>query len=53
MWPVYAMINELPISDRKLFFGIWISAKKPVMWSFLQPMYEELSMLEERVKFDD
>ena len=32
MWPVYMLINELPISQRKarentLFYGMWISAK--------------------------
>ena len=58
MWPVYLMINELPIAERKLrenvlFHGIWISAKKPIMWSFLKPLYEELSILEDGVQMTD
>ena len=58
MWPVYLMINELPIAERKLrenvlFHGIWISAKKPIMWSFLKPLYEELPILEDGVQMTD
>ena len=44
MWPVFLLINELPLSDRKagentLFYGVWIASRKPVMWRFLQPLY--------------
>ncbi|XP_060599450.1 uncharacterized protein LOC132753052, partial [Ruditapes philippinarum] len=51
IWPVYLLINELPISMRKqrdmsIFYGAWISPKKPQMWSFLKPLYEELKVLE-------
>ena len=58
MWPVYMLINELPIAERKsreniLFYGIWISPRKPMMWSFLKPMFEELRQLEEGVNFVD
>ena len=58
MWPVYMLINELPLSQRKareniIFYGIWISPKKPVMWSFLKPLYEELNVLEKGYEFED
>lgn len=56
MWPVYMLINELPLSQRKAreyFSDIWISPKKPVMWSFLKPMYEELKVLENGCEFKD
>ncbi|XP_071478605.1 uncharacterized protein [Diadema antillarum] len=58
MWPVYLLINELPLSDRKarentLFYGVWISARKPVMWSFLKPLYNDLVQLENGVTFED
>lgn len=50
IWPVYLLINELPIVQRKkrncvLFYGVWISCRKPKMWSFLKPLYEELNKL--------
>ena len=50
-WPVYLLINELPIPLRKqrdfsIFYGAWISSRKPQMWSFLKPLYEELKHLE-------
>lgn len=50
IWPVYMLINELPITQRKkrnyaLFYGVWISCRKPQMWSFLKPLYEELNVL--------
>lgn len=58
MWPVYLLINELPIVDRKLrenvvFYGVWISSKKPVMWSFLKPLYDDIAKLEHGVNFVD
>ncbi|XP_033725860.1 uncharacterized protein LOC117315674 [Pecten maximus] len=59
MWPVYMLINELPIAKRKhrqnsVFYGVWISSKKPQMWSFLQPLYSELKHLEtEGETFED
>ena len=51
LWPVYLLINELPVSLRKqrdfsIFYGAWISSRKPQMWSFLKPLYEELKLLE-------
>ena len=53
MWPVYLLVNELPIAKRKrrqnsLFYGVWISSKKPQMWSFLEPLYSELNHLESK-----
>lgn len=53
IWPVYLLINELPIAQRKkrsnsLFYGIWISSSKPIMWAFLKPLYTELELLETR-----
>ncbi|XP_069470109.1 uncharacterized protein [Ambystoma mexicanum] len=58
MWPVYLIVNELPISQRKLrenvlLYGIWVSSKKPVMWSFLKPLYADLAQLEDGVVFND
>lgn len=58
MWPVYLLINELPIKQRKarentLFYGFWISPKKPIMWCFMKPLYEELAELEKGVQFSD
>ena len=53
IWPVYLLVNELSISQRKkrsnsLFYGIWISSGKPIMWSFLKPLFRELEMLESK-----
>lgn len=50
IWPVYLLINELPIVQRKkrnyaLFYGVLISCRKPQIWSFLKPLYEELIKL--------
>lgn len=58
MWPVYLLINELPILDRKVrenvvFYGVWIAPKKPVMWSFLKPLYDDISKLENGVDLVD
>lgn len=59
LWPVYLLINELPMSMRKqrdfsVFYGAWISSRKPQMWSFLKPLYEELAHLEsEGYEFTD
>lgn len=51
MWPVYLLVNELPLKERKkrentLFYGIWLSSKKPMMWSFLKPLFEEIKTFE-------
>ncbi|KAK3085488.1 hypothetical protein FSP39_004118 [Pinctada imbricata] len=51
IWPVYLLVNELPIAQRKkrhfsLFYGVWIASKKPQMWSFLRPLFDELKHLE-------
>ena len=58
MWPVYLLVNELPLKQRKarentLFYGLWLSAKKPMMWSFLQPLYYDLKALETGVEMKD
>ena len=58
MWPVYMMINELPSSERKLkenivYYGLWISSKKPIMWSFLKPLHDEMCKLEDGVNLKD
>ena len=58
MWPVYLLTNELPIADRKLrenvlFYSVWISSKKPIMWSFLKPLYNDIAQLEKGVQLDD
>ncbi|PIK38304.1 hypothetical protein BSL78_24855 [Apostichopus japonicus] len=58
MWPVYMIVNELPISERKarenmLMYGIWISPKKPIMWSFLNPLFLDLRKLESGVRLTD
>lgn len=51
IWPVYMLVNELPISQRKrrqnsLLYGVWISNKKPQMWSFFKPLFNEIQYLE-------
>lgn len=53
IWPVYMLINELPISQRKrrqnaLLYGVWISNKKPQMWSFFKPLFNEVQYLESK-----
>lgn len=58
MWPVYLMINELSITKRKakenmLVYGSWIGQRKPYMWTYLHPLTEELSQLENGVMFTD
>ncbi len=58
MWPVYLLVNELPLKQRKsrhniIMYGVWISPKKPAMWSFLKPLYEELKELEKGVQLQD
>ena len=58
MWPVFMIINEIPPSERKLkenivYYGLWIAAKKPQMWSYLKPLHEELCKLEDGVQLED
>lgn len=58
MWPVYMLINELPLSERKLkeniiYYGLWISSRKPIMWSFLKPLHKEMCELEDGVCMKD
>lgn len=58
MWPVYMLINELPVSERKLkeniiYYGLWISSRKPIMWSYLKPFHKELCELEDGVYVKD
>lgn len=58
IWPVYLLVNELPLAQRKkrenvLLYGLWISKVKPEMWSYLKPLYEQLSKLENGVQFVD
>ena len=58
IWPVYLMINELPLIERRknenyyniIFAGLWFGDKKPLMLSFLRPTFESLSKLEEGVE---
>lgn len=56
MWPVYILVNELPphaerkLRENVLFYGVWISIlKKPIMWSFLKSLYDDISKLEDGV----
>ena len=58
MWPVYLMVNELPIAQRKLkenllLYGIWIGVNKPMMWSYLKPLKEQMSTLYEGISCTD
>lgn len=52
------MINEIPINERKLkeniiYYGLWISSRKPIMWSYLKPLHEEICKLEDGIKMKD
>lgn len=58
MWPVYMLVNELPPTERKLkeniiYYGLWIGSKKPQMWSYLKPMHQEMTKLEDGVHMSD
>ena len=51
IWPLYFLINELPISDRfdmknMIFAGLWFGPTKPSMLTFLEPFYRSLASLE-------
>ncbi|XP_071820179.1 uncharacterized protein [Apostichopus japonicus] len=51
MWPLYFVINELPLNKRLLkenliYAGLWFG-EKPAMGSFLKPFHESLKQLKE------
>lgn len=49
VWPIQVMINELPYNDRReniLLAGLWYSAIKPDMNTFLYPLTKELCDLQ-------
>ena len=54
IWPVYLCINELPqhmrfIPKHILLPALWKGSKKPVMLTFLKPLFHELKMLEKGI----
>ena len=63
MWPVYLLVNELPLKERKargntLFYGIWLSKKKKhdmVILAAIVPraLCLEIKELENGVEFED
>jgi hypothetical protein len=58
MWPVYMLVNELPPTERKLkenviYYGLWIGSKKPQMWSYLKPLHQEMTKLENGIQVSD
>ena len=58
MWPVYLMINELPLAQRKLkenvvLYGIWIGRNKPMMWSYLKPLKDQMETISKGVSVTD
>jgi hypothetical protein len=61
IWPILMVLNELPLNDRyrlenTIIAGIWSGPSKPSrlqMKSFLSPVVEELSLLEQGVFFVD
>ena len=54
IWPVYLMINELPLIQRRkkeniIFAGLWFGDRKPIMLSYLEPTFDALNKLEQGV----
>jgi hypothetical protein len=60
IWPILLALNELPLKQRynienTIFAGIWSGPHKPTrlqMKSFLSPIVEELSLLEQGTAFE-
>ena len=54
LWPIYLVINELPISCRfnkeNMIAGLWFGDKKPFMLNFLKPTVAALERLESGVE---
>ena len=55
IWPLYFVINELPISkrwcnDNIILAGLWFGTRKPNMLTFLKPFVEGLSELHSGVE---
>ena len=51
IWPFYLSINELPYvkrieRDNQILAGLWYGHTKPLMLTFMKPIYEELKVLE-------
>ena len=51
IWPIYLMVNELPYKNRKqvenmVLAGLWFGDSKPLMSTFLKPIYQSLQELE-------
>ena len=56
MWPVYLLVNEPLLAARKaggntLFYGMWVSRQKPMMWSFLKPLHQDICTLEQGIHY--
>lgn len=55
---VFMTMHELPMSERVLkeniiHYGLWNASKKPMMWSYLKPLHEEMKQLEDWVIMED
>lgn len=51
LWSIYLMINKLPYKNRKqienmVLAGLWFGDSKPLMSTFLKPIYQSLLELE-------
>ena len=51
IWPVFLVINELPFhlriaKENMIFAGLWFGDRKPLMTSFLKPIFDHLHELE-------
>ena len=54
IWPVFLIINELPFhlriaKENMIFAGLWFGEKKPLMTSFLKPIFNHLNELEDGI----
>ena len=57
IWPVFLIINELPSNlriakENMIFAGLWFGDIKPLMTSFLKPIFSHLNELESGVEVE-
>ena len=57
IWPVFLIINELLFhlriaKENMIFPGLWFSDRKPLMTSFLKPIFSHLNELESGVEVE-
>lgn len=46
-------MSERVLKENIIYYGLWIASKKPMLWSYLKPLHEEMKHLEDGVIMQD